>query len=107
MQKTNFCICIEVYKIHEGDVYDKTIEILSTINKKKVNKTLIAKYKDMLEISDFEQHYCSRTAMGGYKIGHDSFRLWKWLVFYDRSFYEDIYYYELMGSISKYFNEKS
>ena len=93
MQKTNFCISIEVYKIHEGDDYDKTIEVLPRKNNKKIklSKILIAKYKDLLENSDFQQHYCSRTAISGYKFGQDSFRLWKRLAFYDRSFYEDIY----------------
>ena len=33
----------------------------------------------MLENPIFEQDYWSRTALGIYKIGHDSFRLMKWL----------------------------
>ena len=31
----------------------------------------------MLENSDFEQKYWSRTATGIYKLGHDSIRLMK------------------------------
>ena len=39
----------------------------------------------MLENPDFEQDNCSRTAEGIYKIEHDSIRLMKWLIYYDRS----------------------
>ena len=28
-----FCICIDVYKIYQGDEYDKIYEVLSTLNK--------------------------------------------------------------------------
>ena len=35
----------------------------------------------MLENSDFEQNYCSRTAIGFYKIGHESIRLMKWICY--------------------------
>ena len=48
---------------------------------------------------DFEQNHWSKTAEGIYKIGHDSIRLMKWLCYYDRSYYENINYYDLMGSI--------
>ena len=34
----------------------------------------------MLENSDFEQNYWSKTATGNYKIGHDSIRLMKWML---------------------------
>ena len=33
----------------------------------------------MNEYPDFEQNYYSRTAMGVYKIGHDTIGLMKWL----------------------------
>ena len=46
----------------------------------KSNKIPIEKYKDMLESPNFEQNYYSRTAVGIYKIGHDSIRLMKWLI---------------------------
>ena len=49
----------------------------------------------MLENSDFEQDYWSETAEGFYEIGHDSFRLMKWLAYYARSFYVIINYYGL------------
>ena len=75
-------------------------------NKKlKINNTLIGKYENMLENSDFEQNYWSRTATGIHKIGHDSTRLMKWICYYDRSCYENIKYYDLMGSVLKYLNE--
>ena len=31
-----FCICIDVYKIYEGDDYDKIYEVLSTLKNKKL-----------------------------------------------------------------------
>ena len=33
----------------------------------------------MLDNPDFEQVHWSRTAIGTYKIGHDSIRLMKWM----------------------------
>ena len=66
---------------------------------------MIEKYKDMLENSDYEQNYWSRTATGIYKIGHDSIRLMKWLACYDMSFYEKIKCFELLGPVLKYLNE--
>ena len=53
----------------------------------------------MIENSDFEQNYWSRTAEGIYKIGHDSTRLLKRICYYDISHYENVKYYDLMGSI--------
>ena len=102
-----FCICIVLYKIYNGDDYDEIFKILSTLKNKKlkINNTLIEIYKGMLLNPDFEQNYWSRTATGIYKIGHDSIRLMKWICYYDRSFYENINYYDLMGSICKYLIE--
>ena len=93
------CICIEVYKIYDGNDYDKIYEVLSTLKniKLKIN-ILIQKSKDMLENPDFEQDYYSRTAESIYKIGHDSVRLMKWLAYYDRSYYVIINHYDLIGS---------
>ena len=56
----------------------------------------------MLENHDFEQNYWSRTATGNYRIGHDSIRLMKCICYYDRFYYENINYFDLMGSIRKY-----
>ena len=61
----------------------------------------------MLENPDFEQDHYSRTSTGVYKIGHDSIRLMKGLAYYDRSYYKNINYYDLMGSVLKYLNEIS
>ena len=96
-----FCICIDVYKIYEGDDYDEIFKVLSTLKKNnlKVNNILVEKYKDMIKNPDFEQNCFSRTAKGIYKIGHDSLRLMKWICYYDRSYYENINYYDLMASI--------
>ena len=59
----------------------------------------------MLENSDFEQNYWSRTATGVYKIGHGSIRLMKRICYYDRSYYENINYYDMMGSVCRYIIE--
>ena len=99
-----FCICIDVYKIYNGNNYDEIYKVFSTLKNKKlkINNTLIEIYKDMLKNPNFEQNYWSRTSRGIYKIGHDSIRLMKWICYYDRSYYENINYYDLMGSICKY-----
>ena len=104
-----FSICVDLHKIYEGDDYDETFKILSTLKNKKlkINFTLIEKYKDMIKNTDFEQDYWSRTASGIYKIGQDSIRLMKWICYYDRSHYENLNYYDLMGSVCKHLNEKS
>ena len=44
----------------------------------------------MLENPDFEQDYLSRTAIGIYKIRHDSIRLMNWIAYYDRSYYVNL-----------------
>ena len=59
----------------------------------------------MLENPDFEQNYWSRTAIGVYKIGHDSIRLMKWLISYDRCYYDNLNYFDIMGSLCKFLNE--
>ena len=99
-----FCICIDVYKIYEGDDYNEIYKILSTLKNKKlkINNKLIETYKDMIKNPNFEQNKFSLTATGIYKIGHDSIRLMKWICYYDRSYYENINYYDLMSSICRY-----
>ena len=99
-----FCICIDLYEIYDGIYYDEIVKVLSTLKSKKlkINNILIEKYKIMLENSDFEQNYWSRTAQGVYKIGHDSIRLMKWICYYDRSYYENINYFDLMASVCRY-----
>ena len=102
-----FCICIDVYKIYEGNEYGEIYKVLSALKNKKlkINNILIEKYKDMMKNPDFEQYYWSRTDTGIYKIGHESIRLLKWICYYDRSYYENINYYDLMGSVLKCLNE--
>ena len=102
-----FCICMDIYKIYEGDDYDKIYEVLSRLKNKKlkINNTLIEIYKDMLKNPNFEQNKYSLTSIGIYKIGHDSIRLMKRICYYDRSYYENINYYDMMGSICKYLIE--
>ena len=102
-----FSICIDVYMIYDDKNYDEIYKVLSTLKNKKlkINNILIDKYKDMIKNSDFEQDYWSRTAIGIYKIGHDSIRLMKWICYYDRFYYENINYYDLMASILTCQNE--
>ena len=104
-----FCICIDLNMIYDGNDYDEIYKVLSTLKNKKLKiiNTLIEKYKDLLKNSDFEQNHWSRTAEGIYIIGHDSIRLMKWVCYYDRSYYENINYYDLMGSVCKHLNEIS
>ena len=96
-----FCGCIDLYKIYEGDDYDEIFKVLSTLKNKKlkINNKLIDIYKDMLKNPNFEQNKYSLTSTGIYKIGYDSIRLMKWICYYDRSYYENINYYDLMASI--------
>ena len=104
-----FSICVDLYKIYEGDNYDEIYKVLSILKNKKlkVNYTIIEIYKDMLLNPNFEQNCWSKTANGIYKIGHDSIRLMKWICYYDRSYYQNIIYYDLMGSICNHLNEIS
>ena len=104
-----FCICIDVYKIYEGDDFDEIYKVLSTLKNKKMkmNNILIEKYRNMLENPNFEQNNYSITSTGIYRTGHDSIRLMKWICYYDRSYYENKNYYDLMGSICNHLNEIS
>ena len=61
----------------------------------------------MLENPDFERKYFSRAAIGLFKIGYASIRIKKWLAYYDQSIYENLIYYDLLGSVLKYINEIS
>ena len=99
-----FSICVDLYKIYEDDDSDEIYKVLPTLKNKKlkINNTLIEIYKDMIKNPDFEQNYWSRTSTGIYKIGHDSIRLMKVICYYNRYYYENINYYDLMGSICKY-----
>ena len=101
------CICIDVYKIYAGNDFDKIYEALSKLKNKKIkmNKNLIEKYKDMLKNPDFEHNRYSITSTGIYKIGHDSIRLMKRICYYDRSYYENINYFDIMASILTCLNE--
>ena len=100
---------VDVYKIYEGDDFDKIYEVLSTLKNKnlKTNLILIEKYEITIENPDFEQDHWSRTAIGSHKLGHDSIRLMKWICYSDRSYYENTNYSELRGSICKHLNEIS
>ena len=102
-----FSICVVLYKLYEGDDFDKKYEVLSKLKneKLKVNNTIIEIYKDMLKNPNFEQNKYSITSSGIYKIAHDSIRLMKWICYYDRSYYENLNYYDMMASILTCLNE--
>ena len=59
----------------------------------------------MLENPNFERNKYSITSTGFYKIAHDSIRLMKWICYYDRTYYENINYYDLMGGVLKSLKE--
>ena len=102
-----FSICVDSYKIYEGDDFDEIYKILIKFKNKKlkINSTLVGIYKDMLKNPNFEQNNYSITSTGIYKIDYGSIRLTEWICYYDRSYYENINYYDLMGCICKYLNE--
>ena len=98
-----------MFKIYKDYDFDEIYKRLTTLKNKKLklNNILIENYKDMTINPDFEQDYWSRTARSIYKVGHDSVRLMKWICYYDRSYYENINYYDLMSSVCKHLNEIS
>ena len=104
-----FSICVDLHKKYEGDDYDKIYEVLTTLKNKKleINNILIEKYKDMLENHNFEQNRYTITSISIYKIGYDCIRLMKCICYDDRSYYEKINYYDMMGSVCKHLNEIS
>ena len=96
-------------KIYERVDFDKIFEVLSTLKNKKlrIDNIPIEKYRVMLENLNFEQDYRSRTAEGIYKIGQDSIRLMKWIFYYDRFYFDNMNFSDLMGTVCKYLNEIS
>ena len=104
-----FCICIDLNMIYDGNDYGEIYKVSSTLKNKKlkINNTLIEIYKNMLLNPNFEQNKYSLTSKSIYKIGHDSIRLIKWICYYDQSYYENINYYDLMGSLCYHLNEIS
>ena len=71
----------------------------------KINNFLIEKYQNMLKNPNFEQNQYSITSTSVYKIAHDSIRLLKWICYYDRPFYENKNYYDLIRSICTHLKE--
>ena len=56
-----------------------------------------------MENPNLEQNYWSRTAEGAYRIGHNSIQFLK-ICYDDRSYQENIVYYNKMESVLKYLN---
>ena len=104
-----FCICIDSYKIYEGNDFSEIYKILSTMKSKqlKMNNILIEKYKKVLEFPDFEQNHYSIISTCNFRIGHDYIRLMNWFIYRDRSYYDNMKYFDLMGSLCKHINEMS
>ena len=102
-----FSICVDLYKFYEADDFDEMYRVLSTLKNKKlkIDNILIEIYKEMLKNHKFEQNKYSRTSSGIYKKGHDSIRLMKWICYYDRSYYENRNYFDLLASILTCLNE--
>ena len=65
----------------------------------KINNTLIETYIDMLKNLHFEQNRYSLTSTGISKIAHDNIKVMKWICYYDRSYSENINFFDLMGGI--------
>ena len=61
-----FCICIDSYKIYEGNDYDQIYKVLSILKNKKlkINNKLIEIYKELLLNPNFEQNKYSLTSKG-------------------------------------------
>ena len=85
----------------------KYIKLYQKEKKLKMYKILIETFKDMNENADFNQNYCSRTAVVTSRIGHDSIRLVKRLAYYDRSDCENIKHYDLLALVLSRVNEIS
>ena len=77
-EKKTLCICVEIYKICEGEVLNEKSENLSKFKFEKWNlkNIIIEKFKKTEPFS--EQEFFLRTAKGVYRSGHDSIRLNKW-----------------------------
>ena len=61
-----FRLCIEAYKLKDGNHYDDIYKSLCKLKIKKIKiiNILIRKVKDMCDNSDFEQNHSSRTTEG-------------------------------------------
>ena len=48
-QQKIFCICVDVYQLYEDDDYNEFCKVLTTLKnkKRKINKILNEKYKDL------------------------------------------------------------
>ena len=96
-----FCNCSELYKICEGNDFDKLYKTSSKLKnrKSKTNNIVMKKYNYMNKYLCFEQKFfIPSTTKGIYKIGHDSIWLLNWLAHYDGSSNVNINCYDLIWS---------
>ena len=98
-------ICIDVYKVYDGNDNEKLCVCLTRVKIRKLNikSELVGKYKNMDK--DFEHNY-SGTAKGIYGIGHNSIRLMKGIAFRCK-YFGTINFFNLMASLLCALNEMS
>ena len=60
----------------------------------------------MIENIHFEQKFGSGTAKNIYRVRYVTIQLMKWMAYYDQ-YYKNINYFDLMGSVISYLNERS
>ena len=96
-KKKILTICVDIAQIYFGDDYNIMFDILSGLKYRKLNikSELIKYYKLMPE--NFYEDQCSRQAKSIYKIGYKAISL---MVFLCKcQYYNNINYYDLLGSI--------
>ena len=96
-------ICIAVYEIYEGNGFNESFEVSAKLKNKnfKINVERMENYKNLDE--NFEQVCSSKKAKSRNCIGKDSFRLMKWMAYYDQN-HENIIYFGLMANVSSCLN---
>ena len=74
----------DVYKRNEGESFNESLNILSTLRKKKLKSQNELAERKRSMIKEFEQNRDSRTASGIFRIGHDRIRISKYMAHFDR-----------------------
>ena len=100
------CIYIDLYKLYEVNDFIQFFDVLSRIRDRKLRIKIEVTEKNKNIDEKFGQSHYYRTAIGIYKIGHNSSRLEKWIAYYHR-YYPNMICFDLMTSILKYSNDLS